>query len=368
VSLSTPGFRTIQALPKDLPVPSGATLAYGKLAAAASEGEPMPDVRRRRFITLLGGAAVAWPLAARAQQPDKTPRVGYVRAGTSNNDPYREAFERGMRDLGYVEGRNIAFEFRYYGDDIGSIGSLISDLLRAKVDIIVAAGTPAVRAAQAATQTIPIVMIAADPLGSGLIAGLARPGGVTTGLALLSTELTTKRLELLKEVMPRAARIAILRHPGNPLHSVFIEEIQPTANSLGLTYRIFEANRSEDFERSFASMREWSADAVVVLDDAAFISYRAVMTESAARHRLPLVCGFKEMTQAGCLFSYSVSLKDMWYRSATYVDKILKGAKPSDLPVQQGTKFEWAINLRAANALGLDVPATLLARADEVIE
>src|SRR5262245_16490205 len=264
----------------------------------------MPDVRRRELMALLGSAAAAaWPVTARAQQPDKTPRVGYVRAGTSNNDPYRKAFERGMRDLGYVEGRNIAFEFGYYGDDIQSIGPLISDLLRAKVDIIVAGGTPAVRAAQAATQTTPIVMIAADPLGGGLIAGLAHPGGNTTGLALLSTELTAKRLELFKEVMPQATRIAILQQPGNPLHSVFIDEIQPSARALTLTYRIFEASRSEDFERSFAGMREWSADAIVVLDDPGFVSYRAIMVEAAARHRLPLVCGFKEMAQAGCLFS-----------------------------------------------------------------
>ena len=328
----------------------------------------MLDLRRREVIAVLSGVVMILPLGARAQSPDKTPRVGYIRAGTPTNDPYRAEFMRGMRDLGYVEGRNIAFELQYYGDDVGAIASRVSDLLRANVDIIVAAGTPAVRAAQAATQSIPIVMIAADPLGGGLIGGLARPGGVTTGLALLSTELTAKRLELLKEIMPQATRIAILQQPGNPLHSVFIEEIIPTANSLALTYRIFEANRSEDFELSFASMREWAADAVVVLDDAAFISYRAVMTASAARHRLPLICGFKEMTQAGCLFSYAVSLKDMWYRSATYVDKILKGAKPSDLPVQQGTKFEWVINLRTAHALDLDVPATLLARADEVIE
>ena len=182
-------------------------------------------MRRRTFIKLLGGAAAAWPLAARAQQPNKMARVGYIRAGTANNDPYREAFVRGMGDLGYVEGRNIAVEFRYYGDDIGSIASLISDLLRAKVEVIVAGGTPAVRGAQAATQKTPIVMIAADPLGGGLIAGLAHPGGSTTGLALLSTELTAKRLEILKEVMPQAARIAILQQPGNPLHSMFIDEI-----------------------------------------------------------------------------------------------------------------------------------------------
>jgi ABC-type uncharacterized transport system substrate-binding protein len=325
-------------------------------------------MRRREFITLLGGA-VAWPVTAGAQQAGKTPRVGYIRAGTPANDPYREEFVRGMRDLGYVEGRNIAYEFRHYGDDVESIPSLINDLLRAKVDIIVAGGTAAVRAAQTATQSIPIVMgAAADPVGSGLIASLARPGSNTTGLSVMATELTVKRLELLKEVMPQAARIAIVQKPGSPAHPMFIKEIEPTAGLLGFTYRTFEARGSEDFEPSFASMRAWPADAVVVLDDPSFISYRAAMVEAASRHRLPLICGFQEMTQAGCLFSYAVSLKDMWYRSATFVDKILKGARPSDLPVQQGTKFEFVVNLKAARALGLDVSPVLLSRADEVIE
>jgi putative tryptophan/tyrosine transport system substrate-binding protein len=332
----------------------------------------MSDMTRREFIALIGGAGLllaAKVRRARAQQGDKTPRVGYIRAGTPNNDPFREAFVRGMRDLGYVEGRNIAFEFRNYGDDVDSIASHISDLLQAKVDIIVAGGTAAVQAAQAATQSIPIVMGAvADPLGSGLIASLARPGGNTTGLTLQSAELTTKRLELLKEVMPQAVRIAILQQPGNPAHPMFIKEIEQSAGSLALTYRIFEARGSEDFERSFALMREWPADAVCVLDDATFISYRTVMAEAAARQRLPLICGFREMTDAGCLFSYSASLKDMWYRSATFVDKILKGAKPSDLPVQQGTKFELVVNLRTAKTLGFQIPDQLLARADEVIE
>jgi ABC-type uncharacterized transport system substrate-binding protein len=328
------------------------------------------QLKRREFIALLGGAAVAWPLAARAQQAGKTPRIGYIRAGTPNNDPFREEFVRGMRDLGYVEGRNIAYEFRHYGDDVESIAPLISDLLRAKVDIIVAGGTAAVRAAQAATQSIPIVMgAAADPVDIGLVAGLARPGGNTTGFSLLSTELTVKRLELLKEFMPQAVRIAILQQPANPAHPMFIKEIEATAGLLGFTYRILEVRGSEDFEPSFASMRAWPADAIFVLDDPTFIASRAGIAETAARHRLPLICGFREMTEAGCLFSYSVSLKDMWYRSATYVDKILKGAKPSVLPVQQGTKFEWVINLKTARALGLDVPPpTLLARADEVIE
>src|SRR5262245_22814851 len=326
------------------------------------------QLKRREFITLVGGAA-AWPLAARAQWAGKTPRVGYIRAGTPHNDPFREEFVRGMRDLGYVEGRNIAYEFRHYGDDVESIPSLINDLLRAKVDIIVAGGTPAVRAAQTATQSVPIVIgAAADPLGMGLVAGLARPGGNTTGFSVLSAELTVKWLELLKEVMPQAARIAILQNPGNPAHLMFRKEVEPTEGLLTFTYPILEARRSEDFERRFALMREWPADAVVVLDDPTFIAGRAVMAEAAARHRLPLICGFREMTEAGCLFSYAVSIKDMWYRSAAFVDKILKGAKPSDLPVQQGTKFEFVISLKTARALGFDVPPSLLARADEVIE
>jgi putative ABC transport system substrate-binding protein len=326
-------------------------------------------MRRREFITLLGAATAAWPLTGRAQQPDKTPRVGYIRAGTPHNDPFREEFVRGMRDLGYVEGRNITYEFRHYGDDVESIPSLIGDLLRAKVDVIVLGGTAAVRAAQSATQNIPIVMgAAADPLGLGLVTGLAHPGGNTTGFSILSTELTVKRLELLKEVMPQATRIAILQKPGNPAHTMFIKEIEPTAGLLGLSYRTFEVGGSEDFESSFALMRVWRADAIFVLDDPTFIASRAAMAEAAARHRLPLICGFREMTEAGCLFSYSASLKDMWYRSAAFVDKILKGAKPSDLPVQQGTKFEFVVNLKTARAIGLDVSPILLARADEVIE
>ena len=332
----------------------------------------MSDMSRREFTALVGGLGLLLAVKVRrgrAQQGGKTPRVGYIRAGTPNNDPFREAFVRGMRDLGYLEGRNVAFEFRNYGDDVDSIASHISDLLQAKVDIIVAGGTAAVQAAQAATQSIPIVMGAvADPMGSGLIASLARPGGNTTGLTLQSAELTTKRLELLKEFMPQAVRIAILQQPGNPAHPLVLKEIEPSAESLALTYRIFEARGSEDFERSFALMREWPADAVCVLDDATFISYRTVMVEAATRKGLPLICGFREMTEAGCLFSYSASLGDMWYRSATFVDKILKGAKPSDLPVQQGSKFELVVNLRTAKTLGFQIPDQLLARADEVME
>jgi putative ABC transport system substrate-binding protein len=326
-------------------------------------------IGRRQLLAALGGGAVAWPCAARAQQPGETPRVGYIRAGTPHNDPFREEFVRGMRDLGYVEGRNIAYEFRHYGDDVDSIPSLIGDLVRAKVDIIVVGGTAAIRAAQSATQSIPIVMgAAADPLESGVIGGLARPGGNTTGLSLLSAELAVKRLEILKQVITKAARIAILQQPANPAHSLFIKEVEPIAGLLGLTYRILQVRGLEDFEPSFASMRAWPADAVFVLDDATFIATRAAIAAVATRHRLPLICGAREMAEAGCLFSYSASIKDMWYRSASFVDKILKGAKPADLPVQQGTKFEFVVNLKTARALGFDVPPTLLARADEVIE
>jgi ABC-type uncharacterized transport system substrate-binding protein len=325
-------------------------------------------MKRREFITVVGGA-VAWPIAARAQQPGRTRRVGYIRAGNPRNDPFREEFLRGMRDLGYVEGHNIAYEFRHYGDDVESITPLINALLRAKVDVIVAGGAAAIRAAQTATQSIPIVMgAAADPLESGLIASLAHPGGNTTGLSIVSTQLTVKRLEVLKEIMPQALRIAILRQPASPTHPMFIKEIEPTAGLLGFTYRIFQAQGSEEFEPIFAQMRAWPADAIFVLDDPTFIASRAAMTEAAARHRLPLICGFREMTEAGCLFSYSISVKDMWYRSATFVDKILKGAKPAELPVQQGTKFEFVVSLKTARTLGFDLSPILLARADEVIE
>ena len=325
-------------------------------------------MKRRAFISLLGGAAT-WPLAAGAQQAGKTPRVGYIRAGTPNNDQVREEFVRGMRDLGYIEGHNITYEFRHYGDDVESIPSLINDLLRAKVDVIVAGGAPAIRAAQTATQNIPIVMGAvSDPLSIGLIAGLASPGGTTTGLSILSTELTVKRLELLRELMPQARRIGILQQPANPGHPMLINKIAPTTALFGFTYRIWEARGSEDFESGFALMRAWPADAIFVLDDASFIATRAGMAAAAARHRLPLICGFREMAEVGCLFSYSVSLKDTWYRSASFVDKILKGAKPSDLPVQAPTKFELVVNLKTAKAISLHIPPAFPLRADEVIE
>ena len=306
-----------------------------------------------------------------AQSIGKVARVGYVRSGTPDVDPYRAFFLRGMRDLGYVEGRNVAFEFRHYGDDAGTaLSVIVNDLVRSKVDVIVVGGGAAIRSAQAATRTIPIVMGAvADPLGGGLIEGLAHPGGNTTGLAFMSSELTVKRLELLKQVLPGAVRIGILRNPDNPSHVSITNSIELATFSLGLTLRSFDARGSDHLESSFAAMKTWPADAVVVLDDAAFISIRAAIATQALAKRLLLVCGIRELIEAGgCLFSYAVNIGDLWYRSATYVDKILKGAKPSELPVQQPVKFEFMFNLKVAKALGLEINATLLARAEEVIE
>ena len=313
-------------------------------------------------------ALLAMPAAGAGQEPGKTPRIGYVRSGSPATDPYRDSLLRGLRDLGYVDGRSIAIEFRYYGDDAAATTQLMNDLVRSKVDVIVAGGTHAIRAAQRATETIPIVMLAADPQRSGFVAGLARPGGNITGVAVLSTELVGKRLQLLKEAMPGAIRVALLQHPDNPSHSSILKELGADAQSLGLTLRAFEVSRSEDFQSAFGAMAEWPADVAVALDDSTFIANRVPLANTAARQSLPLVCGFREMTEAGCLMSYAVDLREMYYRMAKYVDKIIKGAKPAELPVEQPMQFELVINLKAAKALGVTIPPTLLARAEEVIE
>jgi ABC-type uncharacterized transport system substrate-binding protein len=324
-------------------------------------------MKRREFITLLGGAA-AWPIAARAQQATKSARVSYVRSGSAQDDPYRQSFLRGMRDNGYVEGRGITFEFHYWGDDVAATRPLIDSLVRSKVDVIVVGGTPTARAAQAATQSIPIVLVANDPVGSGLAASLARPGGNITGLAAVAPDVQVKRLEVLKEILPRVARIAVLQHPDNPSHAAILKETEVGARTLGLAMRTFAVRKSDEFELVFNIMSEWPADAAFVFDDSAFIANRVSIAMQAARQRLPLVCGFRSMTEAGCLFSYAEDLGEMWYHLARYVAKILKGTKPADLPIEQPVKFQLIINLKTAKSLGLEVPPTLLARADEVIE
>jgi ABC-type uncharacterized transport system substrate-binding protein len=325
-------------------------------------------MKRATALSIIA-ALTAVPLAAAAQEHGKLPRIGYVRSGSFADDPYRDSFLRGMRDLGWIDGRNIVIEFRNYGDDHRKVVAVIDELVRAKVQAIVVGGTPAVRAAQAATRAIPIVMGATnDPLGSGFIQSLARPGGNITGLALLGFEFTAKRLELLKEIASQRARVAILQNPDNSGHPSITKDIEAPARSLGHVIRPFEARGPEDFQRAFAAMREWFADAVIALDDAIFIANRTELAAQAVRQQLPLVCGFREMVEAGCFLSYAVSLSDMWYRSAGYVDRILKGANPADLPVEQGSKFQLVISLKTAKAIGVSVPESFLLRADEVIE
>ena len=314
-------------------------------------------------------ALVATSVTCAAEEPVKVPRVGYIRSGSFNSDPYREHFVQGMRDLGWGAPRNVAFEFQNYGEDHHAAAAAVEELLRITVDVIVIGGTPAIRAAQAATRTVPIVMAAVnDPIGAGFIQSLARPGGNITGLALLSPELTTKRLELIKELMPTATRIAILQNPDNSGHQMIVKEVKPASRSIGLELRVFEARSPDDLEPAFEAMRQWQSHAAIVLDDAVFIASRAQLAAQAITHQLPLACGFREVVQAGCMLAYSASLADMWYRSAGYVDKILKGAKPANLPVQQGTKFELVINLKTAKAIGFTIAEPFLARADEVIE
>ena len=326
-------------------------------------------MKRRDFITLVVGAAAAWPLPLGAQQAGKIARIGYVRISTRDTDPFREWFLRGMRELGYEEGRNFVLEAHYAGGDLAALAALMDDVVKSKVDIIVTAGTPAISAAQTATPTIPIVMGAvSDPVASGFIANLARPGGNITGISILSADLVGKRLELLKELLPKATRVAVLYQPGDPSHPAVLPEIRSAAESLGLTFQIFAPRGSNEFESIFAGMAESRVDAAVILDDGAFLSSRARIATAAARQGLPLICGFREMTEAGCFLSYAVPLRDNWRRAATFVDKILRGAKPADLPVEQPTKYELVINLKTAKALGLEMPAALVARADEVIE
>jgi putative ABC transport system substrate-binding protein len=304
-----------------------------------------------------------------AQSAGSIRRIGYVRSGTADIDPYRTSFVRGMRELGYFEGRNVAYEFRYYGDHAGAtLSGIINDLVHAKVEIIVIGGSAAIRSAQGITRTIPIVMsAAADPLASGLVESLARPGGNTTGVAFMSAELTVKRLELLKEILPETTRVGVLRNPDNPAHLSIMTSAELATVPLGLTLRSFDVRGSDQLESNFAEMKSWPADAVVVLDDSVFISERAAIAAQAKSKRLAMICGIRELIE-GCLLSYAANIGDMYFRSASYVDRILKGAKPGDLPVQQPVTFDLLINLKIAKAFGLTVPPSLLARANEVIE
>ena len=329
----------------------------------------MSDIRRREFIALLGGATVAWPLAAQAQQPAKLPTIGLLGAATLLVESQRvAAFVQRLRELGWTEGRTVAIEVRWADGRTERFVEIAAEFVRLKVDVIVTQGTASVIAARQATAVIPIVFAtAADPVGTGVVASLARPGGNVTGLSSQTVDLGAKRLELLREVVPSLRTLAIMANVGNPAPMLEMGEVSSTARTLGLEAATFEIRRAEDIAPAFDGLKG-RADALYVCVDPLVNTNRVRINTLAQGARLPTMYGLREYVEAGGLVSYGPSIPDQYRRAADYVDKILRGAKPGDLPVEQPTKFDLVINLTTAKALGLEIPPTLLARADEVIE
>jgi putative ABC transport system substrate-binding protein len=321
--------------------------------------------RRREFIASMGGAAVAWPLTARSQ-PARTYRIGVL---GSENSPHWEGFRQGLRDLGYVDGRNVTMEWRWAEGRTDRFPVLATELVGLRVDVIAVSGTPAIRAAKQATDTIPIVMtVSAYPEKIGLVESLARPGGNVTGLSNVAPELVGKRLELLKEIVPRASRVAVFWNPASPVEPLGFRELLAAAPAVGVEIVSVEVRNPEDFSTAFASVASNRPDALHVFGNQVNFKGRKLIVDFAAENRLPSIYEERLFVESGGLMSYAPSFTDLFRRAATYVDKILKGAKPADLPVEQPTKFELLINLKTAKALGLTIPESLLVRADEVIE
>jgi putative ABC transport system substrate-binding protein len=326
-------------------------------------------INRRDFVTLLGGAAVAWPLAARAQQAGKLPTIGFLGASTpSTATPWTAAFVQRLRELGWIENRTVAIEFRWADGRRERLAEIAAEFVQLKVDVIVAQGTQSVVAAKQATTVIPIVFpVAGDPVGAGLVASLARPGGNVTGLSLQFTDLAGKRLELLREVVPGLRRLAILADVGSAGVMLEMGEVQATARTLGLEVVPLEIRRAEDIAPAFEALKG-RAEALYVCSDPLVNTNRVRINTLALGALLPTMHGLREYVEAGGLLSYGPNLPDLFRRAADFVDKILRGAKPGDIPVEQPTKFDLVLNLITARALGLTVPPTLLARADQAIE
>jgi putative ABC transport system substrate-binding protein len=329
-------------------------------------------MERRTFMAMLTGGIVVAPLAAEAQQAAKVPRIGYLSPNLAASPHLPEAFLQGLRDLGYVEGRNVVIEYRSAEGKFERLPALAAELVALKVDVIVAPITLAALAAKQATRTLPIVFsFAADPVGSGLVTSLARPGGNVTGLSILAPELVGKGLELLKQAVPAVSRVAALWQPGAvPERSEkdILKGAEVAARALGVRLQFVEARGPADFDRAFSDMTRARAGALTVLPYSMFVTERRRLADLAAKNRLPTVFPLREFVDAGGLMAYGANLADLSRRAATYVDKILKGAKPADLPVEQPTKFELVINMKTARALGLTIPQSLLLRADQVIE
>jgi putative tryptophan/tyrosine transport system substrate-binding protein len=324
-------------------------------------------MQRRDFLGVLGGAA-AWPFAARAQQPTKTYRIGMLETiSPALNTAELEAFRKGLRELGYVEGQTYKIEYRSADGQAERFPELAAELVRLGVDIIVARGTPATIAAKNATGTIPVIMASVgEPLL--IVDSLARPGGNVTGLSSFVTVMTSKRLGLTRELVPQLSRIGLFHNMSNPVAPPQWEETKTVAQSWGIEAELLDVRSREDIGRAFETAKERRVDALLVGVDGLIQTHRQVIADLAAQNRLPAVYSGREFIEAGGLLSYAVSYPDLYRRATTYVDKIFKGAKPGDLPVEQPTKFELIINLKTAKALGLTVPPSLLASADEVIE
>jgi ABC-type uncharacterized transport system substrate-binding protein len=327
-------------------------------------------INRRAFIGTLTGGLLAAPLAAEAQSAGKVPRIGYLGTRTPS-DFGLDAFRQGLAELGWVENRNIVIEYRFAEGNFDRLPDLAAELIRLEVDILVTHSTPGAAAGKNATDTIPIVMIAVgDPVGLGLIVSLARPAGNATGLSfsIVGLEMIGKQLELLKETVPRIRRVAILSNAANPTKPLAIRDVNVAARSLGVQLQLLEARGPNEFDSAFATMAKERVGALLVVADSMFVFHRTRLADLAARSRLPAVYGWREHVEAGGLMSYGPSLGDLFRRAATYVDKILRGAKPADLPIEQPTKFELIINMKTAKAIGLRIPQSLLQRADQVIE
>ena len=330
----------------------------------------MSDMRRRDLIVLLGGAAAAWPLAARAQQPRKVPRIGVLLPGTAASFALRtKAFLDGLRELGYIEGRTITIEWKWGQDKVEGLPELAADLVGRNIDVLVTGGTPAAKALKSATGTIPIVMaIIGDPVAAGLVESLARPGGNATGFSIVAPDLSGKRLELLKEIVPEPSPVAVMLNTKNPQSQFELNEMQTAARAMGLQLHTVPVSPQDTLDEAFAAMNRASVRALIILTDPIFFSQRRQIVDLAARSRLPAMHFFQEFAEEGGLVSYGPSDTDLYRRSATYVDKILNGARPSELPVEQPTKFDLVINLKTATTLGLEISPMLLARADKVLE
>jgi putative ABC transport system substrate-binding protein len=326
--------------------------------------------RRTWLVALLG--LLGTPVATTARPPARLVRIGLLGGSTRTSREASHiwaAFSEGLQQLGYVEGRNMLIEGRFYGDDVHRLPSLAAELVRLPVDVIVAGASPAPEAARRATSTIPIVMANhPDPVGTGLVASLAKPGANVTGLSLLSPDLRVKQLQLLKEMVPRLTSVAVLSNPATPLHRRDVTELEAGAQPLKVRVEVVEASAASEFTEAFSVMVAKKVGALIILAGSTFFTHAPRLAELAARNRLPSTYAFREYAEAGGLMSYGADLRDNFRRAAGYVDRILNGAPPGDLPIEQPTRFELVINLRAAKALGLSIPHTVLARADRIIE